>query len=121
MLLVSITLVTGCGKKKEKNEDQIPNNDIESPIIENTSLEGLEFMNIAVNGDVLTTIVINNTGHILKETQFSMKVTDIEGNIVVELIEQIDSEMETGTTKTIETKTNVDLSNAASIEYSVIQ
>lgn len=49
-----------------------------------------------------------------------MKIMDESGNVIVELTDEVKEEMETGTTKTIETKTNADLSKAVSIEYSII-
>lgn len=45
-----------------------------------------------------------------------MKIKDYSGNLIVELIDEVDTKIETGSTKT-----NVDLSKAASIEYSIVK
>ena len=50
-----------------------------------------------------------------------MKIMDETGNVLVELVDEVDVEMETGTTHRVETKTDADLSKAASIEYSVVK
>ncbi len=63
---------------------------------------------------------INNTGVVCEDLKFSIKIMDNEGNIIVELTDKVKGTMETGTTKTIETKVDKDLANVASIEYSIV-
>lgn len=112
ILLISITLLTGCSSKKgNKIEDAR----------ENISYEGLEFVNVGFENSIIKTTIINNMDRPLGKTKFSMKIMDKEGNIIVILDDEITSKIEIGTTLTIETKTNKDLSNATSIEYSIIK
>ena len=118
MLLV-VGLVTGCGCNKE--EKTKTDNDKEQSVIENQTYEGLEFVNVGVSNGVVTTIVINNTGLVYEGSKFSMKIMDENGNVIKELTDEVNTKMETGTTQTIETNANVDLSKAASIEYSIVK
>ena len=112
ILLISITLLTGCSSKKgNKIEDAR----------ENISYEGLEFVNVGFENSIIKTTIINNMDRPLGKTKFSMKIMDKEGNIIVILDDEITSKIEIGTTLTIETKTNKDLSNATSIEYSIFK
>ena len=121
MLLV-VGLVTGCGCSKEVTEEKenINNNENQS-VMADQVFEGLEFVNVGVSNGVVTTIVINNTGVVYEGSKFSMKIMDQNGNLLTELIDEVKTKMETGTTQTIETKTSVDLSAAAVIEYSIVQ
>jgi len=122
-LLVTMLLITGCGKKEEKIEN---NNggviDENNPVVEEqVSYEGLEFLNVGASNGEVSTIVINNTGRVLSNVNFTMKIMDSEGITIVELTDAVNEKMETGTTKEVNTKTDADLSRAVSIEYSVIQ
>lgn len=122
-LIIAITLLvpiilTGCGcnKKNDKIDGK------EKPtVVENQVFEGLEFVNIGVSDSVITTVVINNTGVVYEGSKFSMKIMDENGNVLIELTDEVKTKMETGTTQTIETKTNADLSKTASIEYSIVR
>ena len=121
MLLV-LGLVTGCGcNKKDKEQNNKVNNDGNQTVVEDQVFEGLEFVNVGASNGVVTTIVINNTGLVYEGSKFSMKIMDENGNVLVELTDEVKTKMETGTTQTIETKTNIDLSKAASIEYSIVK
>ena len=117
MLLV-LGLVTGCGCSKESQKNNINNGD--QTVVEDQIFEGLEFVNVGASDGIIKTVVINNTGVKYEESKFSMKIMDENGNVIVELTDEVKEEMETGTTKTIETKTDADLSKAVSIEYSIL-
>ena len=119
MLLV-LGLVTGCGcSKKEKTKEETIENK-EQTVVEDQIFEGLEFVNVGANEGVVKTVVINNTGVVYEGSKFSMKIMDENGNVLTELTDEVKEAMETGTTVTIETKTDADLSKAAAIEYSII-
>ena len=118
ILLVAFAL-TGC-KDKEKENTKTNNNDNQS-VVEDQVFEGLEFVNVGASNGIVTTVVINNTGVVYEVSKFSMKIMDENGNVIVELIDEVDTKMENGTTKTIDTKTDADLSKAASIEYSIVR
>ena len=124
-LLVAMLLITGCGKKEENKGNNANGGNtgvVDTPVVEEpTTYEGLEFLNVGASNGEVSTIVINNTGRVLTGTKFTMRIMDGEGNTIVELTDEIDSSMETGTTLEVETKTDADLSKAVSIEYSVVQ
>lgn len=118
LLIIPILLVVGCGNKQDKINNDGENK--EQTVIENQIFEGLEFVNVGINNGVIKTVVINNTGVKYEGSKFSIKIKDENNNIIIELIDEVKEEMETGTTKTIETKTNIDLSQAKIIEYSIL-
>ena len=125
LMLLVMGLVTGCGctKKEKEDKNEKPDN---TPVtaddqINNLIYEGLEFVNAGVSDGVIKTIVINNTGSVYKGSKFSMKIMDKEGNTILELTDEVKGSMETGTTKTIETKVDKDLSEAVAIEYSIVK
>ena len=122
MLLV-LGLITGCGcKKKEetkKEETNTPNEN--QTVVEDQIFEGLEFVNVGASDKVVKTIVINNTGVVYEGSKFSMKIMDSEGNVLKEVTDEVKGPMETGTTKEVQTKVDVDLSKAAAIEYSIVK
>ena len=120
MLLV-LGLVTGCGcnKKEETTENKTSNEN--KTVVEDQIYEGLEFVNVGASNGVIKTTVINNTGVVYEGSKFSMKIMDENGNVIKELTDSVDTKMENGTTTTIETKTDIDLSKAVSIEYSIVK
>ena len=115
-MLLALGLVTGCGCSKKES---VPKSEGQT-VIDDQIFEGLEFVNAGASDGVITTVLINNTGVTYEGSKFSIKIMDENGNVIVELIDEVKEEMETGTTKTIETKTDADLSKAVSIEYSIL-
>ena len=126
ILLVTL-LLTGCGCSKKNTTDKRKNNNqqqnsgnIEKTVIKNQIFEGLEFVNVGTSNGVIKTVVINNTGYVYEGSKFKMIVMDANGGVITEEIDEVKDSMESGTTKEIETKTSADLTNAASIEYSIV-
>ncbi len=115
-MLLTLTLVTGCGCTKN---DKI--NEINKDVVKDQIFEGLEFVNVEAKNGIIKTVVINNTGYTYEGSKFSMKVMDENGEVIVEETDEVKDSMETGTTKEIETKTKADLSKAVSIEYSIVK
>ena len=120
LLVVGLATGCGCSKEEKKENTKVENNENQS-VIEDQVFEGLEFVNVGASNGVVTTIVINNTGVVYEGSKFSMKIMDENGNVLTELTDEVKTKMETGTTQTVETKTKVDLSKAASIEYSIVK
>ncbi|MBE6160450.1 MAG: hypothetical protein E7157_05345 [Lactobacillales bacterium] len=122
MLLV-LGLVTGCGcnKKEEKKETNTNTSNGTQTVVDDQIYEGLEFVNVGATNGIVKTTVINNTGVVYEGSKFSMKIMDEKGNVLKEATDEVKGPMETGTTKTIETKVGIDLSKAASIEYSIVK
>ena len=121
-MLIVLGLLTGCGcSRKEENKKETNTNIEEESVIKDQIYEGLEFVNVSASDGIIKTVVVNNTGVTYEGSKFSMKVKDSSGNLIVEIIDKVDTKIPTGSTKTIETKTTVDLSKATSIEYSIIK
>ena len=120
MLLV-VGLITGCGCKKKTKEDNNKANIKGDKVIEDQIFEGLEFVNVGASNNIVKTVVINNTGATYEGSKFKMKIMDKEGNVLKEVEDEVKEPMETGTTKNIETKVDIDLSKAGSIEYSIVK
>ena len=131
MLLVCLTLVTGCGKDKSKNEDkkddnkttvEVNNNEevtkdqnIEGIMITNTSLvyeDGISYLKATVT---------NNTGSDYELNEYKINVKDNDGNIIVTMPGYVGSVLKNGESKTINTMISEDLSKAYSIEYEVVK
>lgn len=123
ILLASFAL-TGCGCNKKEvtnNDNEVEGTNPNQTVVEDQIFEGLEFVNVGAADGVVSTIVINNTGVTYEGSKFSMKIMDASGNVLVELVDEVDVQMETGTTHRVETKTDADLSKAVSIEYSIVK
>ena len=131
MLLVCLTLVTGCGKDKSKNEDkkddnkttvEVNNNEevtkdqnIEGIMITNTSLvyeDGISYLKATVT---------NNTGSDYELNEYKINVKDNNGNIIATMPGYVGSVIKNGESKTVNTMISEDLSKAYSIEYEVVK
>ena len=121
-MLLTLSLVTGCGCSKKENKKTTKNNNdnTEQTVVEDQIFEGLEFVHVSAKDGVIKTVVINNTGYVYEGSKFSIKVMDENGTVITEEKDEVKGSMETGTTKEVQTKTKADLSKAASIEYSII-
>lgn len=125
MLLTILLVTSGCGCSKKSPESNNQNNNSNENFNENSSVikdnvfEGFEFLNTGVANGQIETIVINNTGVFFEGSDFKMTIKDSEGNIIAELTDTV-GPMDFGTTKTVVTKTDVDLSKAAVIQYNII-
>ncbi len=118
IIILVVGLVTGCGcSKKEKEPEQIN----EPDVVENQDFEGLEFVNVGVKDKVIKTTIINNTNSVYNGSKFSMKIMDENGKLIKEIIDEVKEKVEVGSTLTIETKVDIDLSKAAMIEYSIVK
>ena len=121
--LMGLSLLTGCGKKEEQ-EPPIKVNTNEN-VIKDQEVEGLTMTNTSLvyeNGTTtLVTEVINNTKEDYTLKRIKIIVKDKEGNIITTLIGTIADTIKPGESRIIDTDTPIDLSEAESIEYSVIK
>ena len=125
MLLV-LGLITGCGSKNNENKNNTNSTNEnqqneEQTVIDDQIYEGLEFVNVQASNNIIKTIVINNTGYVYEGSKFSMKIMDGNGNVLKEVVDEVKTKMENGTTLEIQTTVDIDLSNVASIEYSIVK
>ena len=131
MLLVCLTLVTGCGKDKSKNEDKKDDNKTTVEVNNNEevtkaqNIEGITITNTSLVYEdgisYLKATVTNNTGSDYELNEYKINVKDSDGNIIVTMPGYVGSVLKNGESKTINTTIGEDLSKAYSIEYEVVK
>lgn len=131
MLLVCLTLVTGCGKDKSKNEDKKDDNKTtvevnnNEEVTKDQNIEGITITNTSLVYEdgisYLKATVTNNTGSDYELNEYKINVKDNNGNIIVTMPGYVGSVIKNGESKTINTMISEDLSKAYSIEYEVIK
>lgn len=119
MLMTFLLILTGCTTNNSENVNKKQSND--NDMLINQNYDGLEFVNAKISNNEIVTVVINNTGYTYEGSKFKIKIMDESGNTIKEIIDKVSEKVENGTTKTIKTKVNIDLSKASSIEYSIIK
>lgn len=121
--LIGLSLLTGCGKKEEI-EPPIKVNTNEN-VIKDQEVEGLRMTNTSLvyeNGTTtLVTEVTNNTKEDYPVKRIKITVKDKEGNIITTLIGTIADTIKPGESRIIDSDTPIDLSEAESIEYSIVK
>ena len=131
MLLVCLTLVTGCGKDKSKNEDKKDDNKTTVEVNNNEevtkaqNIEGITITNTSLVYEdgisYLKATVTNNTGSDYELNEYKINVKDSDGNIIVTMPGYVGSVIKNGESKSINTMISEDLSKAYSIEYEVVK
>lgn len=129
--IIALTLfITGCGcSKEEKKNNEVEKKEpvvsvnTEENVIKDQTFEGLTMTNtslVTTNGiSKLVTEVTNNTGADYYLQEFVITVKDAEGNVLDTLVGYVTGVIKNGETRTINSSTDIDLSKASSIEYSV--
>ena len=125
MLLLCLTLVTGCGKNNEKDNNKDSKTDMEvntnDEVIKDQNIDGIEITNTSLvyeNGlSYFSATVTNNTGSDYELNEYKINVKDSEGNIIVIIPGNVGSIIKNGESKNINSVVTEDLSKAASIEY----
>lgn len=131
MLLVCLTLVTGCGKDKSKNEDKKDDNKTtvevnnNEEVTKDQNIEGITITNTSLVYEdgisYLKATVTNNTGSDYELNEYKINVKDNNGNIIVTMPGYVGSVIKNGESKTVNTMISEDLSKAYSIEYEVVK
>ena len=128
-ILISITIVlaatlllTGCGKKKEETKNDVKTN-TEENVVKDQEVDGLKMTNTSLtitNGiSTLVTEVSNNTGSDYQLEEFTIIIKDKNDNVLATIPGYVGETIENGSTKTIDSSIDIDLSNAASVEYKI--
>ena len=119
VILLSITLLTGCGKKDDK-KDEIKSNTNEN-VVKDQVIDELTLTNtslITKNGEsTLVTLVTNSTGSTKTVKTFDIFVKDEKGEVIVTLTGYVGGEVPPGESRTITSNVEMDLSKAKSVEY----
>ena len=125
LLLSSLFLFTGCGCSKKntaKEETDVEVNTNEE-VIKDQEVDGLKLTNTSLTKTdgiwTLVTEVSNNTGSDYELNEFTILIKDSEGNVLVTLPGYVGGTIPNGESRTINSSTDADLENAASVEYSV--
>ena len=129
MLLVCLTLVTGCGKNNEKDNNKDSKTDMEvntnDEVIKDQNIDGIEVTNTSLvyeNGlSYFSATVTNNTGSDYELNEYKINVKDSEGNIIVIIPGNVGSTIKNGESKNINSVVTEDLSKAAYIEYEIVK
>ena len=131
MLLVCLTLVTGCGKDKTKNDGKKEDNKTtvevnnNEEVTKDQNIEGITITNTSLVYEdgisYLKATVTNNTGIDYELNEYRINVKDSDGNIIVTMPGYVGSVLKNGEFKTINTTISEDLSKAYSIEYEVVK
>ena len=129
MLLVCLTLVTGCGKNNEKDNNKDSKTDMEvntnDEVIKDQNIDGIEITNTSLvyeNGlSYFSATVTNNTGSDYELNEYKINVKDSEGNIIVIIPGNVGSTIKNGESKNINSVVTEDLSKAAYIEYEIVK
>lgn len=128
--LIGLTLFTtgcGCSKKDGKKdiEEKEPevNVNVNEDVIKDQEFEGLQMTNTAlttVDGiSTLLTEVYNGTGVDYELNQFWIIVKNEAGDVIARIPGYVGEVIRNGETRTINSSTDIDLTEAVSIEYSV--
>lgn len=120
IVLLLTALMTGCQNKPNKApEKELEENKQEGSVVKDQIFIGLEFITMNISGREITTQIINNTGALYEPSNFKIVVKDKEGNLIDTIIGNTKEAINSGETKTVISSTNVDLSNAYRIQYSI--
>ena len=125
MLLVCLTLVTGCGKNNNKDSKSDMKVNTNDEVIKDQNIDGLEITNTSLvyeNGlSYFSATVTNNTGSDYELNEYRINVKDSEGNIIITIPGYVGSIIKNGESKNINSQVTEDLSKAASIEYEIVK
>lgn len=126
-VLLIVGLVTGCGcKKKEKVKVKVKEEikvNTNKDVIKNQEVDGIKMTNtsmVTTNGlTKLVTSVTNDTDKDYKLDEYRIIIKDKDGKEIVKIPGYVGDTIKAGETRTINSSVDIDLSNAASIEYEV--
>lgn len=121
IMLVSV-VVTGCTENVNKTkEEQIVNKNEE--VIKDQTVEVFSFSKTSLvysgGTSTLITSVKNNSSKTEYIKSFNIIVKDANGNLVVTMLGYIGEEIPAGETRQITSNTDLNLSKAGSIEYTI--
>lgn len=124
--LFTATMLTGCGKKQEKvNEESQAKVNTSSDVIKDQSVEVFEFTNTSlIYSEGMTrfeTTVTNTSAETSYLSEFKIHVKDKEGKEVEQLIGFVGEQLKAKESRVISSYSTMDLSGAFSIEYEVVR
>lgn len=122
ILVVGLTTGCGCSKKEEKKEEKYNTNE---DVIKDQEVEDLKLTNTSLKVDdnysTLVTLVSNPTSEDKEVKRFNIYVKDKDGKEIITLQGYVGDVVPAGESREITSNVNMDLSNAASIEYEIVK
>lgn len=120
-------LLTGCGKKNSEVEKEKENTGVEintnEEVIKNQVVEDFKLTNTSViytNGSsTLVTSVKNDSSETKYIKSFNIILKDDSGKIIAQLLGYIGEEIPAGETREITSSSDMDLTKATSVEYTI--
>lgn len=120
-------LLTGCGKKNSEVEKEKENAGVEintnEEVIKNQVVEDFKLTNTSViytNGSsTLVTSVKNDSSETKYIKSFNIILKDDSGKIIAQLLGYIGEEIPAGETREITSSSDMDLTKATSVEYTI--
>ena len=124
IVLATTLLITGCDKKSSKKDnEEITKTNTNENVVKDQIVDELQFTKTSLtttNGiSTLVTEVTNNTGEDYNLVEFIITAKDENGKVLATFPGYVGEVIENGTSKTIDSSIDIDLSEAASVEYSV--
>lgn len=123
-VLALVATGCGCDKKEKTKEENQPIVNTNENVVKDQEVNGLSFVNTSLvyeNGSsTLITEVTNNTGADYNLGDFYIIVKDENGSEMIRLLAYVGDVIPAGETRTVSAGTDMDLSKAASIEYTEI-
>lgn len=129
-ILISLCLITGCGKKKEadKPEKPIPRGDVNVntnvDVVGDKEVETFKFENVSLvydNGTSrLETKVTNTSDQVATLSQFRIHIMK-DGVQIANLPGYVGNSMQPGETRILTTTYGEDLTSATSVNYEVVR
>ena len=127
-LALTVLFATGCGCDKKTNtkdnKEKAPVANTNEDVIKDQEINGLTFTNTSLvyeNGSsTLVTEVTNNTGADYALGDFYIIAKDANGNEMIKLLAYVGDVIPAGESRTVNAGTDMDLTKAASIEYTEV-
>lgn len=126
VMLTAVLALTGCGcdkkvKEEEKLEDKYNTNE---GVIENKEVGELKLTNTSLlteeNSSTLVTLVTNPTDKAISVRIFNIYVKDKSGKTLVTLQGYVGGEVPAGQSREITSNVDMNLSNAYTVEYEIV-
>ena len=121
MCLLCFLMVSGCGKKEEvKEPEQTP-----TAALEDQEIEGLKISNLNLALEEGATNVLAMVENTTEESIYVLRIDsvlkDADGNVLGNLFFYLDKEIEPHTSEVIQTGVSSDVTNATSVEYTIVK
>lgn len=124
---LTIFFVTGCGNKKENkpgDDENKENYNTNQGVIGEKDVNGLKLTNTSLKSDEysaeLITLVSNMTENNIQVGEFEINIKDKSGNTIITTTAYVGGEVPANDSRIIKTNFDINLDNAHSIEYKVI-